>query len=149
MASRSSLALTWTGFLVSVVALMSYPFVFVRWPITRDFPWVNLLLFVVSIVLVATGLRRAFGEPSRGKRIGAAVGAVLSATAFGLFVIVVFVAGRQLPASYGAPQVGQKAPEFVLSDTTGKQVALSELLIAPLNGQAPKGVLLVFYRGYW
>jgi hypothetical protein len=34
-------------------------------------------------------------------------------------------------------------------DTTGKSVALSELLTSPINGQAPKGVLLVFYRGYW
>ena len=25
----------------------------------------------------------------------------------------------------------------------------NELLTAPVNGSAPKGVLLVFYRGYW
>jgi hypothetical protein len=149
MAGRSSTAVTWSGFLVSVLALFSYPFFFVRWPITRDFPWINLLLFVVAIGLVAIGLRRALGEPSRRTRILAFFGAVLSAMAFGLFVLVVFIAGKQLPASHGAPQVGQQAPEFVLTDTTGKRVALSELLSAPINGQSPKGVLLVFYRGYW
>jgi hypothetical protein len=149
MAGRSSTAVTWSGFLVSVIALFSYPFFFVRWPITRDFPWINLLLFVVAIGLVAIGLRRALGEPSRRTRILAFFGAVLSAMAFGLFVLVVFIAGKQLPASHGAPQVGQQAPEFVLTDTTGKRVALSELLSAPINGQSPKGVLLVFYRGYW
>jgi hypothetical protein len=38
-----------------------------------------------------------------------------------------------------------------LTDTSGKQVSLAELLRSPIKeGQAaPKGVLLVFYRGYW
>jgi hypothetical protein len=59
--------------------------------------------------------------------------------------------------------VGQKAPDFTLSDTNGKPVSLSELLSTPINGKtmnapvgnaqqaptSPKGVLLVFYRGYW
>jgi len=40
-------------------------------------------------------------------------------------------------------------PPFSLPDATGKQVSLTELLTAPVNGSAPKGVLLVFYRGYW
>ena len=39
---------------------VSYPFVFERWPITRDVPWVNLLLFGVATLLLAAGLRRAF-----------------------------------------------------------------------------------------
>jgi peroxiredoxin len=56
---------------------------------------------------------------------------------------------KQLPASRGAPQVGQKAPDFTLKDTSEKPVALSELLSTPVNGSKPKGVLLVFYRGYW
>jgi peroxiredoxin len=67
----------------------------------------------------------------------------------GLFVFTIFVAGRWLPASKGAPQVGQVVPNFVLPDTNGNQVSLDELLVSPINGSAPKGVLLVFYRGYW
>jgi peroxiredoxin len=54
-----------------------------------------------------------------------------------------------LPASKGAPQVGQKMPEFSLPDADGKQVSLNELLSTPVDGQSPKGVLLIFYRGYW
>jgi hypothetical protein len=150
MTLRSSTALVWTGFLASVAALLSYPFVFARWPVTRDFPWVNLLLLSGAVALVGVGLRRAFaGNVTRWKRIGAAVGATLTGLVVALFVFGLFVFARQLPPSHGAPQVGQKAPEFVLPDTAGRQVALSELLAAPLNGQAPKGVLLVFYRGYW
>jgi len=68
----------------------------------------------------------------------------------GLFVFTVFIFARLLPASHGAPQVGQQAPAFTLADTTGRQVSLSELLSTPFNGSAsPKGVLLIFYRGYW
>jgi len=150
MTVRSSTSLVWIGFVVSLIALLTYPFLFVRWPLTRDFPWVNLLLLAAAIMLVATGVRRVFvAHATRGKKVGAVLGATLSGLVLTLFVWAVFVFARQLPASHGAPQVGQKAPEFVLSDTAGKQVALSELLSAPLNGQAPKGVLLIFYRGYW
>ncbi len=52
-----------------------------------------------------------------------------------------------------ALEVGQKAPDFTLADTNGKTVSLSELLTRPIEGKAassnPKGVLLIFYRGYW
>ena len=60
---------------------------------------------------------------------------------------------RNLPLSEHAPQVGQKAPPFSLPDINGKAESLSELLSKPIGappaGRAPKGVLLVFYRGYW
>jgi peroxiredoxin len=68
---------------------------------------------------------------------------------FGLFVFTTLVMSRWLPAAQGAPVAGQKAPEFSLPDTDGRPVSLSELRSAPVNGRAPKGVLLVFYRGYW
>jgi hypothetical protein len=73
----------------------------------------------------------------------------MSSLVFAFFIFVVFVFGRQLPASAHAPQVGQKAPEFTLADSNGKSVRLAELISAPLNGKAPTGVLIVFYRGYW
>ena len=134
---------------MSVVALFSYPFFFVRWPLTRNIPWANLLLFGVAAGLVVVGLRRAFTSGTRKSRIGAVVGAGLSALIVALFVFAFFVFARELPASHGAPQVGQKAPEFELADSSGKPVTLSELLAKPINGRAPRGVLLVFYRGYW
>ena len=72
-----------------------------------------------------------------------------SVVIFGLFVFTTFVMARWMPAAQGAPQVGRKAPEFTLADTDGRPVSLSELLSTPVNGKAPKGVLLIFYRGYW
>jgi hypothetical protein len=140
----------WAGFLISIFALLSYPFIFVNWPLTRDFPWANLLLFAAAAVLLFMGVRRAFTPQRRliSKIIAPAI-AVLSALILALFIFGTFVASRWLPASQGAPQVGQNAPDFTLVDTNNKPVSLSDLRTAPINGQRPKGVLLIFYRGYW
>lgn len=142
----------WAGFLLSLFAFISYPLLFVRFPVTRDFPWANLLLFVMALALVAMGVRRGFSaERSRPKlsKIASAVLGTLSVTIIGLFVFTFFIMARWLPASHGAPQVGQKAPDFTLPDTSGRNVSLGEVLSQPINGRAPNGALLIFYRGYW
>ncbi len=142
----------WVGLLLTLAAFMSFFFVFVWFPVTRDFPWANLVLFVLAGVLLFMGLRRGFASdrphPTRSKIISVLVSA-FSVLVIGLFAFAYFVGGRMLPASKGAPQVGQRAPDFTLPDTTGKQVSLNELMTAPINGRAPRGVLLIFYRGYW
>lgn len=140
----------WAGFVLAIFALLSFPLLFVRFPITRDFPWANLILFAMAMVLLVIGVKRAFA-PGRGRvsKIGASVLATLGVVVLALFVFGVFVMARWLPASKAAPQVGQRVPEFNLTDQTGKQVSLADLLTAPINGKAPQGVLLVFYRGYW
>lgn len=140
----------WTGFLLSVFAFMSYPTIFVEWPLTRDFPWVNILLFVVAAALLFLGLRRAFG-PGRGliSRIGAIALATMSIAALAFFILVAFVASTWLPASSAAPRVGQKAPEFSLTESNGKVVSLTELRTAATGSLPTRGVLLIFYRGYW
>ncbi len=142
----------WAGFLLSFFALASYPLIFVEWPLTRDFPWANILLFVAALILVLVGLRRGFGT-DRGwfSKIGASALAALSVLLLAGFIMVAFVASKWLPAAAGAPQVGQKAPGFTLADSSGKPVTLSELLTLPiqLGSPEPKGVLLIFYRGYW
>ena len=142
----------WVGLLLTVAAFMSFFFIFVRFPITRDFPWANFLLFAIAAVLLFLGLRRAFApdrpHPLRSKIVSVLV-TVVGVLVIGLFAFAYFVGGRMLPASKGAPQVGQRAPEFTLPDSTGKQVSLNELMTSPINGKAPRGVLLIFYRGYW
>ena len=142
----------WAGFLLSVIAFLSYFFVFVRFPVTRDFPWASLLLFGTAIALLVAGVRRAFAadrpRPTRSKIMGSIL-ATFSVVILGFFIFIIFVGGRWLPASTGAPKVGQKAPEFSLTDTSGKPVSLAEIISSPINGQAPKGALLIFYRGHW
>jgi hypothetical protein len=140
----------WAGFLITIGAFLSYFLLFARFPVTRDVPWVNALLFVAGATLVAVGLRRAFRRNSDyGGRIAAPILAVLSLLVIGLFGVFLY-AGRQLPKSGEAPRAGQQAPEFSLADVaTGRTVSLSELLSAPVGGRPPRGVVLVFYRGYW
>jgi hypothetical protein len=142
----------WAGFLLSVIVFLSYPTFFVRFAATRDFPWANLLLFVVAGVLTLIGIRRAFAadrpHPKRSKAAGATL-ALLSVLVLSFFVFSVFIMSRWLPASTGAPRVGQKAPDFTLTDQSGKPVSLGDLLTSPVDGKIPRGVLLIFYRGYW
>jgi len=143
----------WTGFLLVLAGFMSYVPFFALFPITRDFPWVNLLLFVTGGTLLVSGLRRAFRQPElfRGKILGSIM-ALLSIAGIGFFAFGLFCVARQLPASAAAPHVGQKAPEFTLLDQNGKSVALADLLSSPPAGAAgtkANGVLLIFYRGHW
>lgn len=142
----------WGALLLSLIAFLSYPVLLVRFPVTRDFPWVNLVLFAFVAILLFSGIRRAFAPDRprpRWSRIAGVVVAALTIAVFGLFIFSAFIGARYLPASQNAPHVGQKAPDFMLTDTKGNSVSLSELISSPTNGKAPKGVLLIFYRGYW
>ena len=140
----------WTGFVLSLFAGFSYEFLFVRWPITRDFPWANLLLFAVAMVLLFLGLRRAFKPDKRiVSKIFSSLAAALGLSMMAGLLFSALVFGRWVPASVGAPQIGQKAPDFTLADPNHKPVTLAQLLSQPINNRPPKGVLLIFYRGYW
>lgn len=143
----------WSGFLLGVAAVPGYFLFFAKFPITRNVPWASWLMFAGAGWLLWAGLRRAFASPElvRG-RIAGPILAVLSLGAAGLFGYETLYASRQLPAAAAAPGVGDRAPEFMLADTSGKMVALSTLLSEPIPGRVggkPRGVLLVFYRGYW
>ena len=80
----------WVGFLVCLIGFASFPF-FARFPVTRDVPWANFLLFAVGGVLSFLGLKRAFGQPQqyRGKIAGPILG-TLSLLGLGFFFFIVF-----------------------------------------------------------
>jgi len=140
----------WSGFVLSLFALVSYPSLFARYPVTRDVPWVNFLLFALALVLLFVGLRRAFAPSAlyRGKVAGPIL-AALSVAALAFFCLIVFYFGKNLPAASQAPRVGQKAPDFTLTDANGSTVSLAALLSTSAPAHPSKGVLLIFYRGYW
>jgi hypothetical protein len=151
----------WTGAVLVIAGILSYPLYFVRFPPLRDFPWVNLPLIIFGLALLAVGLARAFRQPElhRGKIFGSVL-AVLSLALSGVFLYGMFIGARHvLPASHGAPQVGQVAPNFTLPDSRNNSVNLRDLLnsaFAPTgatgSGAAAErtaGVVLIFYRGYW
>lgn len=129
----------WSGLILALVGIFSYVFVFVRWPITRDVPWVSFLIFLLALVLMVMGFRRA------ERKIMPSIVLALGIGLMAFFTIGVMVFTKQLPQSQSAPAVGQKAPGFTLPDTNHQNVALAQLLTAP----GAKGVLLIFYRGYW
>jgi hypothetical protein len=132
----------WVGFVVAVGGLFSYEFL-AEFPITRDFPWANLLLFGIGATLLLVGLFRAFGRPQlyRGKVFGS-IFTALSLFLFAFFAYEIFYVLRQVPTAAQAPRVGEKAPEFSLPDQNGKSVALVDLL-------SSNGAVLIFYRGHW
>ena len=140
----------WLGFLIAMFAFLSYIPIFARYPSTRDMPWANFLIFAIALALLFVGLRRAFGQPSlyRGKIAGPIL-TTLSIAALALFCLFTFSLGKHLPPSAQAPKVGQKAPDFALNDANGATVSLASLLATPGAAHPPKGVLVIFYRGYW
>ncbi len=139
------------GLAVCVIAFLSYFLFFYRFPVTRDIPWANWLLFAAGLALAGIGVARPFRWPERyrGRVLGPVLG-VLSLAVLGLFLFSTVSMSRQLPASANAPQVGEKAPDFTLPDIQGKPVRLYDLLGQQTRGGAPgTWVLLIFYRGYW
>ena len=134
----------WAGFGIVLLALLSYIPFFALFPVTRDIPWANYLLFVAGFLLLGVGLSRAFRQPDqyRGKISGSILG-ILSLLMTGLFCVFIFYFGKQLPASTEALRVGQQAPAFMLANADGGRISLANLL------QGHHGVILIFYRGYW
>ena len=136
--------LNWTGFGIVVLAFVSYFFFFAIFPATRDVPWANYGLFVIGGVLLAIGVRRAFGDAARYRgKISGSILAALSVLLFGFFVASVTYLSKQIPSATSAIGVSQKAPAFLLADTAGRQVSSASLL------ENHRGLVLIFYRGYW
>jgi hypothetical protein len=147
--ARKRTLIPWLGLLLTVLGLLSNGLPFIGFPAT-PVPWISFLLSLTGFIVVLIGLWRAFGEATvyRGKIFGS-VAAVLSL----LFLagsISFFWSARHIPAeTAAAPQVGQKAPDFTLPDSTGHSVSLMQLFSTSAGKEPPKALLLVFYRGYW
>ena len=150
----------WAGFVLVLMGLLSYPLFFARFPLTRDFPWANLLILALGLLLIGIGVARAFSRPDqyRGK-ISGSILAVLALVVTGLFCYGVFALSKRLPVSHGAPQVGDLVPDFTLPDSKGTPVTLSVVIDSafPSNRSSAESggseqtvsTLLIFYRGYW
>ena len=140
----------WYGLFITLFGIATQFFYFLRppQPIPHVLPWINLLLPAIGLICLVIGLARAFGRSAIYRsKIWAGI------TGFALLLlagnVVLFLHTRDIPKSAGAPQVGQRLPEFTLSDSSGQQTSLSQLFAASADGSQPKAVLLVFYRGYW
>lgn len=163
---RSNSAL-WMGAILTLLGVLSNFLYFINAPWQTSFPWLNVSLPAIGLVFLLVGVKRAFAPPQMPRKVsgsmlfgrpevyrGKIAGPILTVLAVPLVAISVwgFFHARAVPASAGAPRVGQKAPDFTLNDTGGQPVPLAQLLSSPIDtasGKAPKALLLVFYRGYW
>ena len=141
----------WYGLLITLFGIATQFFYFLRppRPISHVLPWINLLLPTIGVIFLFIGLARAFSRAAvySGKIWGSSVTVIALLLLIGN--VVLFRHTRDVPNSAGAPQVGQRLPEFTLSDSSGQPTSLSQLFAAAGDGSQPKAVLLVFYRGYW
>jgi hypothetical protein len=159
----------WIALLLALAALFSNAGFFLGLPGQRAIPWLSVALAIAALVCAAVGIMRAFRQSQvYGGKISSSILGVVSLLICGL-VAVAAVTSRALPVATGAPQVGQKVPDFTLADTNGNKISLGKLLgkaatttSASANNSSgqttpvglstatpPKAVLLVFYRGYW
>jgi len=146
----------WIAFLFTLLAVALNGLTFVTLRGTQVILWSSYLAGLIALVYGIIGIGRAFGRSQVfGGKVSSSIFGLLALAVCALTVFIWYHA-RALPASTGAPQVGQKAPEFTLPDTQGHNVSLAQLLghgdsvtTSNAGGAAPKAVLLIFYRGYW
>jgi hypothetical protein len=134
--------LLWIGPLVVFVGAVSYFLVFARYPALRDFPWVNLPLVLLGVLLVAVGVRRTLARDSGvRKKIFGTLALVFSLIIAGLFCFYVFSLSYGMPEPSDLTAKLETAPDFSLADQDGRTVTLSDL--------RGRNVIIVFYRGHW
>jgi hypothetical protein len=142
----------WVGLGLTIVALVGYTFFVME---TRAVLWPALLLFAAAGGLLVSGLKRRSRQPElyRGK-ISGPVLTTLSVLVLALFGVTVYGVLKAFPSAKNAPKIGQRAPGFSLADASGRNFTLAQLLATPVGNsdgaaRATKGVLVLFYRGYW
>lgn len=135
--------LAWLGPVVTLVGALSYFLFFVRFPVLRDFPWVNLPMVLLGAGLSLVGLLNGLFSRQRSlfSKLFSIVGFVFSVALCGLFFVYIFSLSYQIPGPESVTQVDSMAPTFSLLDQNGDAVDLTNL-------QGKKAVI-TFYRGWW
>ena len=101
----------WLALLLAVAAVLSNAGFFVSIPLQGGLVWVGLALAIAALVYAVMGVARAFRQPQvYGGKVSSSILSVV-ALLLCAFVGFAFFGARALPASAGAPQVGQKAPD--------------------------------------
>ena len=125
--------------LLSVVIALGAPIAYallLRVPLVRNHPEGYVVAFAVAVALAALALVRA--RTRRWPAWSALTLASLLLVGGAWFNFV----GARVPSAPTALRVGERAPDFTLTDASGRAMSLADF-----RGQKP--VVLVFYRGYW
>jgi hypothetical protein len=118
--------------------------VFARFPLLRDFPWLNLPIVLIGLILSTRGLWRAYAPSTRTRYGGRIIGIpsfLFSLALTGLFCFYVFSWSYKMPRPQARTLSLESAPDVTLTDPQGRQFRLSDL--------RGKKVVLTFYRGHW
>lgn len=132
----------WIGPALTFAGVVTYFMWFARYPLLRDFPWLNLPLVILGVVLSFLGVRAVFGENRPwSRKLAAGAGLVLAGALATLFIGYVFVLSSMLPDARDETMAMATAPTASLTDAGGAVVDLSDY--------RGRKAVLVFYRGYW
>jgi hypothetical protein len=124
---------------LSIVIALGAPLAYallLRVPLVRNHPEGYVVAFAVAVALGALAVVRARKRRWPAWSALALTSLLLIGGAWFNFV------GARVPATAPALRVGERAPDFTLTDGSGRSVTLADY-----RGQKP--VVLVFYRGYW
>ena len=132
----------WIGPALTFTGVVTYFMWFARFPLLRDFPWLNLPLVILGVVLSFLGVKAVFSAKRPwSRKLAAGGGLVLSGALATLFVGYVFVLSSMLPEARQETMAMAAAPSAALTDAGGAVVDLSDY--------RGRKAVLVFYRGYW
>ena len=123
------------GVVVAIAAIAAYALL-LRVAIVRNHPEGYVVAFALATALAALAVARA-----RTRRWPAWLVLGLTSLLLAGGAWFNFVAAR-VPDTPTVLRVGERPPDFTLSDAAGRDVSLSEY-----RGKKP--VVIVFYRGYW
>src|SRR5438270_10333429 len=94
--------LIWIGLLLTIAAVLSQGLYFTRLPGQHVFPWLNLALAIVAVILLTIGLLRAFRQADlyRGQ-IADSISTILAVVIL-IFTVTKFVDVRKVRVYAGA-----------------------------------------------
>jgi cytochrome oxidase Cu insertion factor (SCO1/SenC/PrrC family) len=107
-----------------------------RVAVVRNHPEAYVLAFAVATALAGLAVARARTRRWPAWTALALTGVLLIGGSWFNFV------GARVPVASTALRVGERAPDFTLTDAAGRPASLADY-----RGQKP--VVLIFYRGYW
>ena len=139
--SKSRIEWSKLGLPVVLVGFLSYFMIFAKYPITRDFPWVNLPIMVIGLGMAWRYRWRHRKARLARTRIFSSLLLTGCALIIALFCFYVFLYSYQLPKSGDSITLKEQPAAFTLKNHDGQDVNLSDY--------RGKHVILSFYRGYW
>ena len=81
----------WVGLLLTLGGGFSFLLIFVWIPATRDFPWANLLIFAIALVLLFVGIRRGFASDRRRPTVSKIITSIVALVSFAFMALFIFL----------------------------------------------------------